>query len=750
MRRTRWLVLAALIVTVAAVGYIYFARLATLAKNSPEPVRPLPSGVEATAQEWHYSTKNGDCPVLEVRAKNFKQIKEPATFELEGVDLQLFHDCGKIYDHVQSAKAHFDTASGTMFSDGEVQITKGVPAGEEASGKLMKIVSSGVKFETKAGSVSTDRAARFTFDGGSGTAVGAEYDPNTHQLQLKNDVHVDLKPKGPNAKPLKIETQYLVYLEKEDKVVMQPWSRLTRGTLVLNAAMSVASMQDGVLRHVEATNAWGVQDDPGRKLEYQAEQLHMWLNEDARITNLNADRNAHLVSTSDTARTDVKGDSILLEFTPGDGESTLTRAIARGNGVVDSNPIARAGIPQPDTRILKSNVIELRMRPGGKEIDNAETEGPGSLELIPNRAGQPHRTLNGDKLWITYAANNQIKTFRSVNVTTRTVNPPRNNKPQPPVITSSRDFNADFDPKTNQMTRLEQSTNFRYEEGERKAWSDRATLDQAANRMTLIGAARVVDPGGSANADRIDIDQKTGDMNAEGRVASTRLPDKKGNSSAMLSKDEPIQAKADRMTSRDDNRLIVYEGNAVAWQGPNRIQADRLDIDRKSEIMKAAGSVVSQFADKPPKDKQGKPLPTATTLFTVVRAPEMTYVENDRVARYTSGVVLTRPNMTVRSRELQAFLNDKDQDSSLNKAFADGNVSIVQTAPGRTRTGTSEHAEYYAADEKIILEKGQPKFVDSVRGTTEGQVLTYYSKDDRLLVNGVESRRAESILKRKK
>ena len=42
-----------------------------------------------------------------------------------------------------------------------------------------------------------------------------------------------------------------------------------------------------------------------------------------------------------------------------------------------------------------------------------------------------------------------------------------------------------------------------------------------------------------------------------------------------------MQAKAARMTSTDDNRQIRYEGDALMWQGSNRMQADRIDIDER-------------------------------------------------------------------------------------------------------------------------------------------------------------------------
>jgi lipopolysaccharide export system protein LptA len=105
--------------------------------------------------------------------------------------------------------------------------------------------------------------------------------------------------------------------------------------------------------------------------------------------------------------------------------------------------------------------------------------------------------------------------------------------------------------------------------------------------------------------------------------------------------------------------------------------------------------------------------------------------------------------MSVKAREIKAYLKDADSDSSLDHAFANGQVVIVQTAPDRRRTGTAEHAEYYMADDKIILEGGQPKMVDSLKGTTTGKQLTYFSKNDRLLVNGVEQERASGVIRRK-
>ncbi len=126
----------------------------------------------------------------------------------------------------------------------------------------------------------------------------------------------------------------------------------------------------------------------------------------------------------------------------------------------------------------------------------------------------------------------------------------------------------------------------------------------------------------------------------------------------MLSDAEPTQAKANKMVSTDNNFHIHYEGNAVAWQGANRVQADQLDLDRENDVMHATGSVVSQFLDKGKKDKDGKPVPQTQKVFTVVKAPEMVYTEEEKLAHYKGGALMVRPNMTVKAREIKAFLKD--------------------------------------------------------------------------------------------
>jgi lipopolysaccharide export system protein LptA len=242
-------------------------------------------------------------------------------------------------------------------------------------------------------------------------------------------------------------------------------------------------------------------------------------------------------------------------------------------------------------------------------------------------------------------------------------------------------------------------------------------------------------------------------MDASGHVVSTHAPDanqKPGTS--MLDATKTMQAKADSMQTRDDNTRIVYAGNALVWQGPNRIAAKEIDIDRDAQTLRASGDVVSELVDsnKPSSDQ-------AAPVFTIVRAPELQYRDDTRIADYTGGVTLTHDQLTVTSKELHAYLTPKQDkpaagaadDSSLDHAFADGNVSIEESLPnGGQRKGTAEHCDYETKLSKVVLKGGHPQFRDSHKGLTQGQQLTFFSDDDRLIVDG--DKRAPAYTQMKK
>ena len=388
-----------------------------------------------------------------------------------------------------------------------------------------------------------------------------------------------------------------------------------------------------------------------------------------------------------------------------------------------------------------------------------------ATEFKPNQPDRAHRWMDGDRIQIAYADGNAIDSFHATKVTTRTQKPLPPDKrtgkdgkpapPLPPALTWSDELTAKFAPNSNDLAQLEQKGNFRYEEGLRHASSARAFLEQSLNKITLTGAARVWDNTGSTLGDTILLDQQNGDMDATGNVASTGQPDEqKGQQkSSLLDQSRPLQARADKMLTRDNNLKIRYDGHAVLWQGANRLQADLVVIDRDEETLHATGSVISQLVDnqnggdakpqpaaaagvrlEPVVEKTAPPKKTAAPIFTVVHAPELFYRDDQRLAHYTGGVTLLRDKMTVTSKELQAFLTQDDANKDKNEDSGPRLRPRVCRWQCESRAndsrahphGSSEHCEYYPKENKVILNGGLAKMADTRKGTAVGEQLTYY------------------------
>jgi lipopolysaccharide export system protein LptA len=743
MRGTRWLLLVAIAAMLIAVVTTYRLQQQVLRRQAPPKPTSLPAGLLGSAEDWQWAQTVEGRPQVQIRAKNVKQEKGTGKTELDQVELRIFHKKENQFDLVKSAHAVFTEAERRLYSEGEVEITLGVPVEGPPAKKRVSIKSSGVMFESATGKSSTERPANFEFENGWGKAVGASYDPSAKELHMNGQVELHWKSPGPNTKPMKLEAGELIYKEAASVIWLVPWARLTRENAVIDAGNTIVTLKDGAIHLVDAQKARGIDKYPNRQLEYSADQLWVSFSEQGQVEKIWGENNARLVSASEGSVTTVTTHRVDMEFAGADAESALSKVVASGNSMVEWKPVPADAPSAPETRVLHSQTIEMKMRPGGREIESMETQSPGRLDFLPNRPAQRRRQLDAEHLWIAYGAENRIQSFRAVGVQTSTDPDPRV-KNGAVAKTRSKNLAAEFNPKTGQMARMEQWEEFAYQEGDRQARASRAVQEAARNLITLETGARMWDASGSTSADRIVLDQQNGNFTAEGHVNSSRLPDKKNSGSELLSSDEPLQATARAMTSADRNQLVRYEGDVVLWQGANRIQARQVEIDRRKKRLMASESVVTEFLEK---SDEG---PSETNpALTVVKAGRLLYTDENRLAHYSGGVRMSRPGLQVKASEIKAFLAESEADSRIDKAFANGSVEIIQTALDRKRIGTGEHAQYYTGEEKIVL-GGDALLVDAKRGnSTRGAELTYYVNDDRLLVKGAPQRPVVSRIRRK-
>src|SRR5579875_3022052 len=591
MRRFPVLLAVAALCITAMVGYTYKLRLEKVKSARTLPAPKIRNGYEAEASSgWQYRKDDPQTgkPVVRVNAKSFQATHDPSTFELQVLALRIYNKSGDSYTYVKTDRALFNEGSGLLKADGPVSIVMNVPSDKDAeskdeAGKRVRVTTSGVTYETKTGRATTDQPASFVFTQGDGRAVGADYDPNTKILHLKSQIALDWIGNGPQENKFHIETANLVYNEAEQKIYLSPWSKLQRQSTTIQAQNSVVVLQGGRLHQVDAEHPVGSDEREGRHTDYSAEHMTGFFDEDGNLVQMVGDKNARVVTNEPGSRTVLTGDHADLRFAlqakvrngADTNDSVLHLVMADGHAVAESIPLPQPGVLIAETRILRSEHIELEMKPGGQEVREIRTPSQAQLEFKPNRAEQSHRFVNASHLRVVYGVSSYIDRFLAWNVSTHTDKPVSTVKssgskdgqpagPPAPALTWSDQMTAKFQPNTNQVATIEQAGNFRYEEGARKAWAKKAFLEQTINRITLTESARVLDDTGSAIADKIVMNQANGDMDAIGHVVSTHEPDpnqKPGTS--MLDDKQPMQAKADQMQTREHNTKVFYEGHAL-------------------------------------------------------------------------------------------------------------------------------------------------------------------------------------------
>jgi lipopolysaccharide export system protein LptA len=135
-------------------------------------------------------------------------------------------------------------------------------------------------------------------------------------------------------------------------------------------------------------------------------------------------------------------------------------------------------------------------------------------------------------------------------------------------------------------------------------------------------------------------------------------------------------------------------------------------------------------------DGKGK----ASTML--VTAPHLNYADSERQARYSGGVTAHGEDGVMTADHADVFLNAASSSrtagpSQLDHIVAGTHVLVQQ----QDRRAEGDKLVYTAAMGSFVMTGGSPMLSDPVNGTVRGDSLTFFSHDDRVVVEGNGSSR---------
>jgi lipopolysaccharide export system protein LptA len=742
-RLRRWFAAGAILMVAMVAGMYLFARWRV--RNALHDI-PKKIGVEIaqTAEGFSFSKSDEGRTLFTVSASKAIQFKQGGRAELHDVKIIIYGRDASRFDRITGADFEYDPASGDVTAKGPVAIDlEGNPEGllhpDQAAPAEMKnpihIEASGLVFNRNSGNASVHGRAVFQTPQASGSAVGIQYVAKTRTLSLLADISVDIaSPQqahltADHAEITKQPRRVVLTRPRMSREPQQLWS--DKATFFLRPDNTV----DRVLAEGDVeTELHGASD--ARSRADRAELLLTGSRNQLQTATLSG--NVQLVSQgaqpgeASAGRVTLRfaGKQILQTVHAEEGVRLVQKKGAAD--AVSASATSKAAALEGQELALSAPAMDFIVK-NGRHLERAETRGP--PEIVITQAGVHQQTVvTAGKFTFGFTEQNRFASLHGApdaKIVTSTTG-------QPDRLSTSQTLDVAFRPKGG-IASIAQEGGVAYVDGTRKAWGQRATYTTADQLLVLSGSPRVTDSGMSTTAQVLRLNRATGDAVAEGDVKSTYSEMKAQPNGALLASSDPIHVTSRSVIARRSPAVAVYSGNARLWQNANVVESPTIQFDREHRSLVAqgtAGQPVSTVLVQV--DKSGKGTPVTIT------SPRLAYNDAERKIILDGGVTAKGADVTMTAQQMNVLLlarnqsqagSDRATPGQLDRIVAQGNIVITQTA----RRATGDRLEYLAADDKFVLTGGPPSIFDAEHGKITGDSLTFFRRDDRVLVEGRET-----------
>jgi lipopolysaccharide export system protein LptA len=763
-RYARWSAAAATLLAVIVAGvYLRGVWLARQAEKKAPP--PVPTTVEQRSAEFSFSKVEGQRTIYTVRASRATEFKEGSRNLLEDVSINVYGQKGERNDTLRTRACDFISSTGKIGCAGEVQISLQSGGGAALSANAIRVVTSGVLFDRDSGVARTDKPVTFQWPAGEGRAIGVQYDSNNGTLRLDRSVemtltasppghlqgglHVEPAPvqgtEAPQEKDVHLTGDSMVFRREGRTVEVLGDVHAQQSTHEL-AAESVLLELDAAFhaRRLVASGHPRMRDsDVQGPMALDADEISAALTPEGSVESIVATGNVHGSRNTPEGEDEIEAGRVQLDLA---ARRNVPRLLTAASGVTMTSRSATAA---GGTRRVESQVLEVHFlnvsRPGQTLLESVNTLAPARIEWenFVTANGKPVKQtmrMRGQQMNLQFDGQNQLQRL----VGSGGVEVTRQLGDGLEQATTSRELTAEFADGGGWST-IDQAGDVRFREGPRKGQGERAHLDRATSTATLDGSVVLTDATMRTTAQSATFTQGSNELRADGNVLSTEL--RGGTGSLTNLAPEPAHVSAAHLVADVARGHAVYSGGARLWQGGSVIEADAVELDNPSRVLVARGNVRGVFPQTAWTSKggqtTGRPARPVTELWHV-RGGLLTYWGPESRARLEQDASANSAESSIHANQIDLYFSASGPGSSskqLSRAVATGEVSVRQ----EDRRGTSNRAEYTAAEGKFVLSEGKPTLYDSTGDTTTGRQLTFFFADDRIVVDSEEGSRTVSL-----
>jgi LPS export ABC transporter protein LptC/lipopolysaccharide transport protein LptA len=410
--------------------------------------------------------------------------------------------------------------------------------------------------------------------------------------------------------------------------------------------------------------------------------------------------------------------------------------VAMGAGPLPGTTAAPTGARGP--RQLSCRKLDMWFRPDGGLREATATQ-DALLVIFPAR-GEPEerRRLRSDVIQFLFNETGglgELRTARGTFFEAAPLNPKK--KGALPVRTlSCQRLLAKMNPVGGDVSVVEFEGNLVFAQGRQKAVAQKAYFDGKDRGLYLMQEPELIDEeqGSHLRAQAIEI-AANGNLAAREEVRHVvRRPGHKG--AGLLGGAAPLQISAKTFAYEEATKTGRYTERALLRAGTDEVRAGTIELQEKDgqRRLEARGEVVALLHPQG-EGQQGQPVDA--------RAEEMRYDEAQRRLSFRGQSTIHQGVMDTKSPE--ATITFDETGAGMQSLVAGSPVEMTYGA--RKASGSRATYEPQAGRLNIVGEKVRMKDPEQ---EVEGRSLTLDLRDDRILVDGQEQVRTQTIFRGRK